>query len=512
MDAPAAPVATPGAPAPPAWPRLDVRSATLGNGLQVLVLERHASPTVAFNLHFQIGTVDERHGTLGLSHMLEHLLFKGTPHLGSKDYAREAPILEEIDRVGADIDRERARGEAAGAARLERLEKRLAELGERQRRLVVKDELTDILNRAGADTVNASTWPDATNYFSVLPAARAEVWLAVFGEQMRRPVMREFYTEREVVMEERRMRVEDDPTGSLIELAGATTFLAHPYRNSDWMPELRRLSRADAMRHYETYYGAGNAVLAVAGDVRLESLLPLIEKHFGKLPRRAPPPEVAAVEPPQQGERRALLEFDARPQMVLAYHIPGLSHAHEPALAIVSAVLSGHGTATAFESGLFEYPGARRWSRLHRRLVEERGVAQSIFSGGNPGDRFPRALTVLAEPRAPHTLEDLERALLEEIEGLAERPPDGAEIERARANLRASYLRQLESNFGAAWLLGFTHSVTGDWRTLERYVAALDAVGAEEVAAAARAYLRPRNRTVVWRVPAQGQGGAEDGS
>lgn len=499
------------APAPSEWPSLPVREATLDNGLQVLVVERRTSPTIAFYLHYRVGTVDERGGTLGLSHMLEHLLFKGTRRLGTRDWAREKPILEEIDRVGETLDRERARPGGPRAREEARLEERLAELLERERRHIVKDELIDILQRAGAEPIDASTWPDATNYYSVIPSGRAEVWLAATGEQMADPVLREFYPERDVVMEERRLRVEDDPEGRLVEALAALAFAVHPYRNSDWMSELERLTRADALRHFETYYGASNAVLAVVGDVQADALLRLARRHLSRLPRRPPPPDVRVVEPPQAGERRAVVEFEARPQLAMAFHVPELGHADDPPLALLSAVLGGHGTATAFESGAYESTAAARWSRLYRRLVEERATAQSVSVGGYPGDRYPRALVILAEPREPHDLAELEKEVLAEIGALAREPVPGRELERARRNLRALYLAQLESNLGTAWLLGFAHGVAGDWRALERYVADLDRVTPEDVRRVARAYLHKRNRSVVWRVPPRARGEGERG-
>jgi predicted Zn-dependent peptidase len=479
------------------WPRLPVRSATLKNGLEVLVVERHTSPTVALYLHFRVGTADEGPGTLGLSHMLEHLLFKGSRHLNTRDYAKEAPLIEAIDRVGEALDDERARGAAERAGRVKLLESQMAALLEKERKLIVKDEVEEILYRAGDSTLNGSTWADATNYFSTLPATRVETWLATFGEQMGDAVLREFYPERDVVMEERRLRVEDDPQGRLLELAAATAFLAHPYRNSDWMSELRRLTRRAAQRHYETYYGANNAVLAVVGDVQFDSVVPLIEKHFGRLPRRAAPPAIRVEEPPQTGERRAVLEFPAEPRLMIAYHIPALSHPDEPALALLGAVLGGHGTATAWESNLMEYPTAPRWSRLYRRLVEGRGVAQEVMLGGYPGDRYPRLFLLAAAPRAPHTLEKLEAAVLEEIDRMVSDPAGADELARARRNLRALYLRQLESYIGTAWMIGYTQGVTGDWRNLERFMDDLQRVRPEDVQRVARAYLSERNRTVV---------------
>jgi predicted Zn-dependent peptidase len=484
------------------WPDLPVRSATLSNGLQVIALERSGSSTVALYLHFKVGTVDETPGGLGLSHMLEHMLFKGTRRLGTRDWAREAPILEEIDRVGVELDSERARGDAADGGRIARLEERLEEMHGKQRPYVIRDELTDLLQRAGADPVNASTWADATNYFSVMPAGREEVWLAAFAEQLARPVLREFYPEREVVMEERRMATEDDAGGSVLELAAATAFLSHPYRNTDWMPELRRLTRADAKRHFKTYYGAGNAVLAAAGDFRFEGLMRLAERHLGRLPRRPAPPEVRAVEPPQRGERSAVLEFDARPRLAILHHIPAMRHPDEAALALLSSVLGGHGVSVALESGRFGSSEAARWSRLHRRLVDERGVAQEVEVQGFPGDRYPRALVIGAEPRETHDLADLEAAVLKEIGALQAEGVSAAELARARRNLEALYVSQLETNLGAAWLLGFVHGVSGDWKALGRYVEALEKVQPADVQRVARTYLTEKNRTVVWQTEA----------
>jgi predicted Zn-dependent peptidase len=252
-------------------------------------------------------------------------------------------------------------------------------------------------------------------------------------------------------------------------------------------------------------------VLTVVGDVRFDELMRLVRKHFSKLPRRPPPPEVVLAEPPQSGERRSIVEFEARPGLGMSFHIPGRSHADEPALALMTAVLSGHGTSTTLESGALTAPVAERGSRLHRRLVQERDLAQEIALWGYPGDRYARALVILATPRAPHDLRELEEGITAELRAMADQAVPAAELERARRNLRARCLRQLESNFGAAWLLGFTHGVTGDWGSLERTMQDLQRVIPEDVRRVARAYLQDRNRTVIWRVPPPEAPG-EDGS
>ncbi len=495
----AAPAATAGSNASSSgtWPRLQVHSTTLDNGLEVLVLERPGSPTVACYLHFRVGTADEGPATLGLSHMLEHLLFKGSRHLNTRDYRKEADIMEEIDRVGVALDR--ARGEGAEEEKIRALQAELEELKKSQHQLLIKDEFESLLLRAGADTVNGTTWADATNYFSTLPANQLELWLAAMADQMGHAVLREFYQERDVVMEERRLRLEDDPQGVLIEALTSTAFIAHPYRNSDWMSVLKRLTREDAQRHYETYYGANNAVLALVGDVRFEEVLPLIKKYMGRLPKRPAPPEIHIEEPVQRGERRVQVYFDAEPALAIAYHVPGLTHEDEPALALLSALLGGHGTAGLFESAALEYPEATRWSRLYRRLIEKQGLAQEILMGGHPGDRYARLLVLLVQPRAPHDLADLERGVLDQLDELKRRRVSPEELDRARRNLIALYLRILERNMGAAWMIGYTQGVSNDWRTLERYIDALGTVEPTDVQRVARTYLREHNRTVVWR-------------
>ena len=502
----AAPVTTAASNATPSgtWPRLPVHGTKLDNGLEVLVLERPGSPTVACYLHFRVGTVDEGPTTLGLSHMLEHLLFKGSRHLNTRDYRKEAEIMKEIDHVGVALDR--ARGDGGGEEQIRTLETKLEELKKSQHDLLIKDEFESLLLRAGADTVNGTTWADATNYFSTLPANQVELWLAAMADQMGNAVLREFYQERDVVMEERRLRLEDDPQGVLIEALTSTSFIAHPYRNSDWMSVLKRLTRKDAQRHYETYYGANNAVLSLVGDVRFEEVLPLIKKYMGRLPKRAAPPEVRIKEPPQRGERRVQVYFDAEPALGIAYHVPGLTHEDEPALALLSSLLGGHGTAGLFESASLEYPEATRWSRLYRRLIEEQGLAQQILVGGHPGDRYARLLVLLAQPRAPHDLADLEGGLLDQFDELRRRRVSPEELGRARRNLIALYLRIFERNMGAAWMIGYTQGVSKDWRTLERYIDALRKVQPEDVQRVARTYLREHNRTVVWRSAAPDMG------
>ncbi|HEU4403456.1 MAG TPA: pitrilysin family protein [Candidatus Polarisedimenticolia bacterium] len=454
---------------------------TLDNGMRFLVLRRGTAPVFSANLRFKVGGVDDRAGATGLAHMFEHMAFKGTSTIGTRDAAREAEILDAMDVVVRDLHRELDRGVAADAARLETLRGSLESLKKKHQDLLVKDELVQILTRNGAEGMNASTGEDLTSYVVSLPANRLELWCLLESARLRDPVLREFYAERDVVMEERRFRVDNQPQGKLYEALLNTAFAAHPYRvsTSGWMSDLERLTRPQAAAFHDTYYVPGNAVGALVGDVDPVAAERLVRRYFGGLKAGPAPPPVVTVEPPQTGERRVNVVFDAEPQLMIAFHKPCWPDPDAPVFEVIDSLLT---------SG--------RTSRLFKALVLDTQVASDVFSFEAPGQRYPNLFVIGGEPRAPHTASEIEAGLLKELRRLAEEPAGEREIQKIRNQVEAALLYPLRSNQGLASQLTFFEILEGDWRRLNDYYAAVRAVGAERVQEVARRTFTPANRTI----------------
>jgi predicted Zn-dependent peptidase len=453
---------------------------TLANGLRVIVLPRHASPTVSLSMQFRVGSAQEAEGASGLAHLLEHMMFKGTRTLGTRDWAAERPLLEQVEAAAGELDAARRRGDDAAAT--SPLEARLAAAEAQARALVVKDEIDAIYTANGAQDFNASTGVDVTTYKISLPANRLPLWARIESERLADPVMREFYTEREVVREERRQSYESDPGRKLGELLFASAFLAHPYRRPviGWDGDVRFLRAPEAARFFRTWYAPNNTVLAAVGDVDPPAFLALVRAAFGPIPAQQLPTAVPTEEPQQQGERRVTLVSDARPELMIGYHKPTLPTFEDYAFDLIDGLLTGG-----------------RTSRLHRRLVEEQQVAVQVGSvNGLPGGRYPNLFTIMATPRAPHTAAEVEAQIDAELARLVAEPAAPEELSRVKNQLRADLVRGLQSNEGMAGTLAYYATVAGDWRYLTTHLERLETITPAELQAVAAKYLLRENRTV----------------
>lgn len=467
---------------------LPVRELTLENGMRLLLLPRPSAPTVAFVVQYGVGGVHEHLGTTGIAHLLEHMLFKGTTTVGTRDVDAERALFRLMDAAHDTLLAARGRT-PPDSAEIHRLEGRIEALEDSARTYVESNEFDEMLTRAGARGLNASTTNESTYYYVELPANRAELWFVLEADRMANPVFREFYSERDVVMEERRMRVETSPGGLLYERHLAAAFTMHPYGVPvvGYMSDLRQLERAKVEEYYRRFYGAGNAVVAIVGDIDPEGVEGWARRYLAPLRSGEKPAPVLAEEPPQRGERRIEVLWDAEPQLRIGWHVPSVFHDDAPALAILSSLLTGG-----------------RTSRLHRRLVLEDRTASAVFSSVGPGSRFPRLFQVDVTPRAPHTPEEVEAAVYEELERLASEGPAEAELTRVRNQVRAGSIRRLQSNLGLAFQIAESASLFGDWRETFRLSVRLEEVTPEDVRRVAEEYFTAANRTVATLVREEG--------
>ncbi|MGC8783143.1 MAG: M16 family metallopeptidase [Armatimonadota bacterium] len=459
----------------------------LSNGLRVLILPRRQSPTCAFYILHRVGGVDEESGRTGVTHMLEHMLFKGTTTIGTRDYEKEKPIWEEIERLHDELETEIARGDKADKQRIAEIKQREQELLQQVSRWLIPQEYDRIFERAGSPGTNAWTSNDVTVYTVSVPANRLELAALMQADQMSHPVWRQFYQERDVVLEERRQSVNDNPDGALWEAFLATAFLVHPYRNPviGWESDVSRLRTADIDRFFRAYYAPNNTWLAVVGDVEPERVIALVEKYFGNIPAHPLPEKRIPEEPPQRGIRRVVVKMPANAQMLMGFHKPNAPHDDDVVFAVIQGILT-----------------RGRTSRLYRELVERQKIALSVSAYSVPGDRYPNLFVIDAVPRHPHTVQELEQAIWREITRLCTQPVSEAELKRMRTWAEADFIRELRSNEGMATQLLWADAVLGDWRELFRFVERVRKVTAQDVKRVAQKYLRKDNCTIAVLEPA----------
>lgn len=471
----------------------------LANGMTVLMVERHQAPVVSVNLTFGVGGVNEQVGQTGLAHLYEHMAFKGTSTVGTKDYEKEKPILEELHRVGTELEqrqRDLARrsqdlpADANEKAAIEALQKRFKELQEQAAQYVAGNEMALLYQRHGGVGLNASTGKDLTRYVISLPSNRLPLWAAIESDRMARPVLREFYKERGVVMEERRLRNDDSPTGLLYETFTSAAFRAHQYGvpTIGWESDILSLTPAATEAFFKTYYGPGRATIGIVGDIDPKEVMTLIENTFGKIPPAPPPPQIVTIEPPQRGERRVEVEFDAEPALAIGFHKPGLGHPDDYVFDVIDELLTDGPT-----------------SRLYTKLVRESRLAASVNSDANyPGVRAPNLFVLSGTPLAPHTAAEVEAAILAELERLKKEPVSTKELERIINNLDADMVRALRSNSGLASQLALYQTVAGDWRYVLKSRDKIAGVTPADIQRVATQYFTKSNRTVATLVKKSG--------
>lgn len=452
----------------------------LANGMTLLVLKRPGAPVVSLQMSFKVGGVDEASGRTGMAHLLEHMMFKGTKTLGTRDFAAEEPLLKEIEKVGGELDSLKRKG-SGDRERLESLQKRLGELQKEEGGLVVKGEIDFLYARNGGVGLNATTSSDMTSYFVSLPSNRLELWAAIESDRMREPVLREYFTERAVVAEERRERNETQAGGMLYLALLNTAFGAHPYRNPviGWPSDLDHLDLAATREFYNSHYGPDNAVVAAVGDVDPEGFFALVERYFGDIPARGRDFDPPTLEPAQTGPKKVVVHFASEPEAVLGYHKPTLPSRDDYIMDIVDGILSSGGAA-----------------RLVNELVYKKKILASVSSNnGLPGARYDNLFAVFFSPAQGVTVDEAANAVRGELKRLTTDPPTREELDRVLAQLEAELVKGLVSDSAIARRLAFFQVVAGDWRYIEKLSEVLATVTPQEVAAAAARYFTDDNET-----------------
>jgi predicted Zn-dependent peptidase len=458
-----------------------VVKAKLKNGLTVLMLERHISPTVALYIRHCVGAVDETKGESGAAHLLEHMMFKGTTTIGTKNYPAEKILLEKIERTGEALDKEKRKAQKADPKIIQNLTVQLKKLNLQHKQYIIANEIDRLYTENGGLDMNASTGQDVTTYQVSLPANKIELWARIETDRLINPVFREFYTERDVVMEERRQRVESDPDGKLYEQFISTAYKTHPYGRPiiGWTEDLTNLNPNSLRNIFAKYQAPENIVIAVVGNINPADTLKLIDKYFGRIPASRENKNIIPAEPIQTEERKVSVQFDANPMMIIGFHKP---------------------TAPAYDDYVFDVLETiltkGRTSRMYNLLVTEMQIAESVSaSNGVPGTRYPNLFTISAKPRYPHTNIELEEIILKEIENLKAQPVSDAELAKAKNQLKMGYVQSLNSNAELASTLSYYEVLLGNFHYFSNYLTNIEKVTGADIQSAARLYLNSENRT-----------------
>jgi predicted Zn-dependent peptidase len=466
---------------------------TLPNGMHFLIIERHEAPVVSFQTYVNVGSVDDPSGETGIAHMFEHMAFKGTPTIGTKNWPKEKAALAAIETAYDKLDEEKNKGYRADAKKIEALEAQVKDAIASADSYVEENEYDRIVESNGGVGMNAGTAEDSTNYFYSFPENRIELWFLLESERFLHPVFREFYKERDVVREERRMRVESNPQGKLVEALLATAFEAHPYRvmPGGWGSDIDNFRMTEAALFYKKYYTPGNMTIAIAGDVNPAEARKMAERYFGRLPKAPQPPMVRTVEPKQEGEKRVKVEVAAQPFLAIAYKRPSQYSPDDAALDVLSDVLSDGRTGI-----------------IYKEMVRDKKIALGAGSqDGFPSGKYPSLFLFFVVPSQGHSLDENEKALYSIIERVKKDKVDDAAIARVKTKLRAALIRKLDSNSGLAGELCNYYANFGDWRRLFTELEDYDKVTAADVQRVAQKYLIESSRTVAYtEAPAEGAG------
>jgi predicted Zn-dependent peptidase len=467
----------------------------LSNGLTLLVCERPEAPVFSFFTMVDAGSAQDPMGATGLAHMFEHMAFKGTDKIGTTDYAAEKPALEKVEVAYAAYIAERDKSVGRDEAKLKQLEQAWKDAITEADKFVVGNAFGKIVEQNGGEDMNAFTNYDETGYHYSLPENRLELWAYLESERFLHPVLREFYKERNVVIEERRLRTDSNPIGRLLEQFTAEAFEAHPYHRPTvgWMADLNTFSATEAQQFFDKYYVPSNMVVAVAGDVKADQAMPILEKYFSRLPDRPKPDESTTTEPPQNSERRVVLKEKTQPLYLEGYHRPDYRSKDDAIFDAITDLMS-----------------EGRTSRLYRSLVRDKKIASfSAGFSGLPGTKYPHLFAFYAFPLPGHTPQEVGDAIHEEIERLKKEDISDDELKMIKTRTKANLIRGLADNQGLAMQLGTYQTRYGDWRELFRSVDRIDQVSKADIRRVANEIFVDTNRTV--GVIETGGGGAAPG-
>jgi predicted Zn-dependent peptidase len=455
---------------------------TLDNGLKFIVLEDHSAPVVSFVLLADVGGADDPKGFDGLAHVFEHLAFKGTDEVGTKDYKAEKKALDVLDAAYAEYRAEEKKGRFADSTRLADLKVKFEEAQKVCDELVEMNEYSVIVDREGGIGLNAGTGYDQTMYYVSYPSNKLELWFALESRRFTNPVLRQFYKEKEVIKEERRMGVESSPVGRLVEEFLGLAFKAHPYGTSlvGPMSDIHNMNKKTALAFYNKYYVPSNMMVAMAGDVDPGQVEKLAKEYFGVLQARPEPDRVLTKEAEQKAERRVSVFDKSQPFLLIGHQRPDVTH---PDDAVYDAIA--------------DYLGQGRTSLLYKSLVKEKKIATNANAFSSfPGNKYDCQFGIFVVPAKDITAEECEKEVYAQFDKLINEPIPQEELDKIKARAKASFINGLSSRSGMASQLAYYQNFFGDWRELFHSLDQINAVTVEDIQRVAKERFVRENRTV----------------
>jgi len=455
---------------------------TLSNGLKFIVYENHDAPVISFHVYVDAGSANESYGITGISHLLEHMAFKGTKTIGTKNYTEEKIYLDKLDKIYDKILKEKYCTVNPDTSKLAVLQKEFDSVQKQAKEWVINNEMFDLFLSQGDHGMNAFTSNDATQYINSLPSNRLEFWMSVTSDRFMNPVFREFLKEKNVVMEERRLTTESNPIRKLLEDLVAVAYKAHPYHHPvvGHMSDLLRITRNDVKKHFAKYYIPSNMVIAIAGDVKPKEVSKLAETYFERIPGSPKPDAPRTIEPEQWGERCVKVVAQSQPILLIGYHRPNGAHKDNAPLNALANII-----------------GQGRSSWLYKYLVKDKKIAiQTGAINGLPGDKYPCLLAFYAVPSQGHTSDECLTAIDDFIEKIKSTPVSDQELKKYQRTQEINLIDELKSNASIAMALTKAEVVDGNWAEMFKELDKVNAVTADDIKRVAKTYLIKSNRTV----------------
>ena len=496
--------------APAAAQNIDADEYWLNNGMQVLLVERHETPTIMGMIFARVGSANEVTGITGMSHLFEHMMFKGTDTIGTKDIKRDREIMEQLDAVKEQmraeqrIMRDRLRrgvisdmsAPGSRTAKYRELEEEFDKLILEQRELILKEPLNKIYAKNGGFFLNAFTSEDMTGYFVRVPKNKIELYMWLESDRFMNPVFREFYSERDVVHEERRMSVDSTPTGLIDEEFQAMFWKSSSYRWNvvGWPSDLDNITREQANAYYDTYYAPNNLGMILVGDFDTGEMINLVEKYFERLPRgEVEPPDVITLEEKQYAEKKMTATAETNPRATIMYHTVAFKHSDSYPLDVLAGIMGG------------------KTGRLYKKLVEEKDIAIGsvnrdrmyggdglMVSATQDTRKYAGAFSITAEGKTGVRPEQLESAIYEVIEDLKTNPVGDEELQKVKNKIRVEQIRfmDLMSGIGTLFYIG-SSAAMGDWTEANTHLDKVDLVSAGDIKRVAGTYFKPTQRNIL---------------
>lgn len=455
---------------------------TLSNGLKFILLEDHSVPIASFVTYANVGGSDEWIGIYGISHFLEHLAFKGTSEVGTKNYKKEKELLDKMDQLFGVI-RDEKNSFDPDKEKIAELEKKFEVLRKDAQNYVVSNEFDSILKKNGGVGLNAGTGADSTVYFFSLPSNKIELWAYLESGRFSDPAFREFYKERDVIKEERRVRVDNQPVGKMIEELLALAFKDHPYKSNTIGPmsNINNITRSDVKQYFRKFYTAGNMIIGVTGDVYPDQLKKLAKKYFSKIPSGKRVSRNSTIEPPQLGEKRMTIFEDSQPWIITGYHCPSILHKDFVKFNVLDYIMTNG-----------------RSSRLYKKLVTDDKSALFVGSmAGFPGNKYPSLYIIFSLPNMGHTTGQLEKIISEELNKLKSGKVTDEELKSAKVRMKVAAIKQMTSNKGLLSTLLSNEILTGSWKNAFDYIQKIEKVTVDDLKELAEKYFTLSNRVVI---------------